>query len=100
MKYRDGYNKLRNAAKIRDEKIRAEECFRKRLAIKEDVNSDSYIRKEIHATITRGITEGKNKEEIIKELSIERYDKYAIYFENWINDKLKKLRPESQIEER
>jgi len=93
-------NRRRLVAKIRDSEIDSEKRFKDRIKIQEDVNSDSYIRREIHAAIVKGITEGKEKEEIIKDLSIERYNKYNIYFENWINDKMKKLRPENQIEER
>ena len=93
-------SRRRFAAEVRKHDIDSEERFKDRIKIKEDVNSDSYIRREIHAAIVKGITEGKEKEEIIKDLSIERYNKYNIYFENWINDKMKKLRPENQIEER
>ena len=93
-------SRRRFAAAVRNHEIESEERFRERIKLKEDVNSDSNIRKEIHAVIIKEITSGKNKEEIIKDLSIERYSKYNMYFENWINDKFKKLRPETQIEER
>ena len=38
------------------------------------------------------LKEGKDEKYIIKQLSEnERYKKYAIYFENWITDKMKKM---------
>ena len=55
-------------------------------------NEDTIIRTEIHGIIRMLLKEGKDEKYIIKQLSEnERYKKYAIYFENWITDKMKKM---------
>jgi len=88
------------SGQIRADRISTEEGFRKRLAIKEDVNSDTHIRIEIHKIISDDIANGKNKEDIFKDLSNEKYSKYNSYFETWIDDKIKKMEKKKQIDER
>ena len=60
--------------------------------IKEKVNDDSIISREIiNGVIETGIKEGKNKLEILIELSSNpRYQKYNQYFRQWINDQYAK----------
>ncbi len=61
--------------------------FKNSLKVKED----SKIRTEIHSIIWNGLKDGKNKEDIMKELlSNERYNKYNTFFNNWIDDQIKK----------
>lgn len=55
-------------------------------------DEDTIIRTEIHGIIALGIKEGKDKTDIINELSENsRYEKYSMYFERWITDKMKKV---------
>lgn len=54
-------------------------------------NEDTIIRTEIQGLIFSLVNQKKEKNEIIEELSKnERYKKYAIYFEAWVEDKIKK----------
>ena len=55
-------------------------------------NEDTIIRTEIRGIIISSIKERKDDKDIINELSQnERYSKYTMYFENWINDMKKKV---------
>lgn len=59
-------------------------------------NEDTIKRTEIHGIIINGVQEGKTKEEIISMLSVDRYEKYSIYFENWIQDAIIKNQKEKE----
>ena len=62
-------------------------------------NEDTIIRTEIHGIIVSGVKEGKSQTDIINELSKNsRYEKYHMYFENWIEDKMKKLQNREEIQ--
>jgi len=55
-------------------------------------NEDTIIRTEIHGIIVSALKQGKDDKHIISELSKnERYSKYTMYFENWLNDMKKKV---------
>ena len=71
--------------------MKKEKDFKEKLKVRQDKNNDTTIRIEIHSIINQKLKEGKNKKEIIKSLSDERFTKYKDYFESWINDDLKKL---------
>ena len=61
---------------------------------------DSIKRTEIHGIIINGVQEGKTKEEIISILSVDRYEKYSMYFENWIQDAIRKNQIQKEKEEK
>ena len=64
--------------------------FREKMRLKEE-NEDTHIRTEIQAVISRGIQEGKNKEEIIELLSQnDRLLKYEMFFESWTQHQIDK----------
>lgn len=66
------------------------ENMRKKAATTQ-LNEDSQRRKKINKIIMDGIRVGKGQEEIEKELlSNPEFEKYSIYFKNWINDQYKK----------
>ena len=55
-------------------------------------NEDTIMRTEIHGIIISHLKEGKEKKEIIDELSHNpRYQKYNMYFENWVTDRMNKI---------
>lgn len=57
----------------------------------EKQNSDTVLRIELQRKINVYIGEGKEKQEIIDELSKEeKYSKYLAYIPNWVEDKFKK----------
>ena len=51
------------------------------------VSENTKIRCEIHGIIIGGIKAGKTKQEIIQELSKERYKDYSEFFGSWIDDR-------------
>lgn len=64
-------------------------------------NTDTNTRYDMHKIILNGIIEGQSKEEILNELcKREDFKKYEIYFENWINDQYKKIKKDSEEQER
>lgn len=59
--------------------------------VKEKVNDDSIIRKNINNDITAGIASGKSKLAVLLELSSKpEYQKYNQYFRQWIDDQYAK----------
>ena len=55
-------------------------------------NEDTISRTEIHGIIRSYLNEGKDKEYIIEVLLRNpKYEKFNMYFENWITDKMKKV---------
>jgi len=79
IKQRYGINAGRTMAQI-SEKINALKC-----------NEDTIIRTELQCLILSLLNQKKEKNEIIEILSKnERYSKYEIYFDTWIEDKIKK----------
>ena len=67
------------------ERSMIERDAKKKKALK-DVGQDTKIKLEIHGIISGEIRDGKSKEEIIKELSIPRYEKYEDFLDSWIED--------------
>ena len=64
--------------------------FREKLAIKQ-ADEDMHIRRGIQETIMARVAEGKNKEEIIEELSSnEKYLKYETFFDSWASHQIEK----------
>lgn len=77
-------------SKIKSEKRKYEKSLK--------CSEDTIIRTEIHGIIKGAVSKGQTKKEIIDTLANnERYTKYQMYFENWIEDRIKK---ESKISER
>jgi len=63
-------------------------------------SEDTIKRIEIQGIITKGIKEGKSKETILKDLYNGEYEKYSMYFENWIIDRMKRAKVNREEEER
>lgn len=60
-------------------------------------DEDTISRTEIHGIIASCLKEGKDKKYIVDVLSRNpKYEKYNMYFESWITDKMKKISTEKR----
>ena len=66
--------------------------FKDKLAVENNpkMQNDTAIRIELHTKISAYVSEGKSKDDILKEISsVEKYSKYIKYVPVWIDDKIK-----------
>lgn len=69
----------------------------KKNALNLKVNEDTATRIELQSKIRKLVSDGLNEEEIIQTLNQnEKYTKYKMYFEGWIEHAMKKTNKEQK----